>query len=310
MKKNRSILITGANIGLGKEAARQLALIDETEIIYLACRSREKAQQAKSELEVQTGRSLFEIVIMDTMNPDSVRTAVKELKQPVDAVILNAGGQGGKHPEALSPSGMTHIAATNLLGHVVLVDELMKAGKLNNEVLYVSSEGARGIQGIAKRPSLKTNSVAELISVLNGSFSEPKLDAKEIYGYGYMKYIGTLWTSANARKYPQVKFVSVSPGNTRGTAGYDSLPILTKLLFKYLFAPIVMPLMGMIHSVKKGAARYVEALGNPHLASGGFYGSKEGKVTGPMVEQGSIFPDLKNTTFQDNADKALHTFIK
>ena len=36
---NKSILITGANAGLGKEAARQLALIGTTEKVYLGCRN-------------------------------------------------------------------------------------------------------------------------------------------------------------------------------------------------------------------------------------------------------------------------------
>jgi NAD(P)-dependent dehydrogenase (short-subunit alcohol dehydrogenase family) len=309
MMENISFLITGANIGLGKEVARQLALIHETEKIYLGCRSRQKAEQAKQELEGLTGRSIFEVVILDIMDADSVRNAVKEIKQPIDALILNAGGSGGKNPEAITSTGMTAIAATNLLGHVVLVDELIKAGKLNKEVLYVSSEGARGIKGVMKRPNLKTHSVAEFIAVLNGSFFGSN-GATDAYGYGYIKYIGTLWTSSNARKYPQIKFMSVSPGNTSGTAVYDNLPTMTKLLNKYLFSPIVMPLMGMIHSVEKGAARYIEVLNNPAFKSGGFYGSKDGKVTGVMVEQGSIFPDLKNIAFQDNAYEALHSFIK
>lgn len=308
--KNKTILITGANIGLGKEVARQLALINETEKIYLGCRNAQKADEAKKELENLTGRAIFEVVIIDVSNIASVRTAVSGMKQSVDALILNAGGQGGKDPLAITSSGMTNIAATNLLGHVVLVDEMIKAGKLNNEVVYVSSEGARGIKGVMKKPNLQTNSVAEFTSVLNGSFSDPKFDGSEAYGYGYIKYIGALWTSANARNYPHIKFISVSPGNTSGTAGYDNLPTMTKLLFKYFFAPIVMPLIGMIHSVQKGAARYIEVLGNSNLKSGTFYGSKEGKVTGVMVEQGAIFPEFNNTTFQDNAYKALHSFIK
>ncbi|SFW84820.1 SDR family NAD(P)-dependent oxidoreductase [Chitinophaga sancti] len=308
--KNKSVLITGANIGLGKEVARQLALINETEKIYLGCRNAQKADEAKRELVSLTGRAIFEIVILDVSDPASVSAAVSGMKQPVDALILNAGGQGGKEPLAITSTGMTNIAATNLLGHVVLVDEMIKAGKLNNEVLYVSSEGARGIKGVMKKPNLKSNSVAEFVSVLDGSFSNPKFDGSEAYGYGYIKYIGALWTSANARKYPQIKFISISPGNTSGTAGYDNLPGMTKFLFKYLLAPIVMPLIGMIHSIQKGAARYVEALGNANLKSGMFYGSKDGKVTGAMVEQGTIFPEFRNITFQDNAYEALHSFIK
>lgn len=146
MTKNRSILITGANVGLGKEAARQLALINETEKIYLGCRNRQKAEEAKQDLESLTGRSIFEVIILDVSDMDSVRAAVKGIKYPIDALILNAGGQGGNDPLVITSTGMTNIAATNLLGHVVLVDEMIKAGKLNNEVLYVSSEGQEGLK--------------------------------------------------------------------------------------------------------------------------------------------------------------------
>lgn len=308
MTKNRSYLITGANAGLGKEVARQLALIKDTEKIFLGCRNRQKAEEARKELESSTSRTIFEIVILDVTDVNSVRTVVKNLKHSIDALILNAGGGGGKHPEALNSSGMTTIASLNLLGHTVLVDELIKEGKLNNEVLYVSSEGSRGIKGIMKRPSFHTNSVDEFVSVLNGTFG--KFGANEAYGYGYIKYIGTLWTSANARRYPNIKFISISPGNTRGTDTYNDLPLLKKLLSKLLFVPIIMPLLGMIHNVEKGARRYVIALNNPNFKSGEFYASKDGKVIGELTEQGTIFTDLKNTSYQDNAYEAIHRFIK
>jgi hypothetical protein len=35
-----------------------------------------------------------------------------------------------------------------------------------------------------------------------------------------------------------------------------------------------------------------------------------GKLSGPMVEQTNIFPDLANSSFQDHADEAIHRFIK
>ena len=63
-------MITGANAGIGKETARQLALNKETEKIYLACRNPEKAKVAKKELEEATKRSIFEILIMDVSRPD------------------------------------------------------------------------------------------------------------------------------------------------------------------------------------------------------------------------------------------------
>ena len=61
----KTILITGANTGLGKETARQLALRDDFERIYLGCRNPEKAERAKEDLEKVSGRKIFEVVIID-----------------------------------------------------------------------------------------------------------------------------------------------------------------------------------------------------------------------------------------------------
>jgi len=61
--QGKTVLITGANAGLGKEVARQLALRPETARIYLACRNKDRAIAAKAELEVATGRRMFDIVI-------------------------------------------------------------------------------------------------------------------------------------------------------------------------------------------------------------------------------------------------------
>jgi NAD(P)-dependent dehydrogenase (short-subunit alcohol dehydrogenase family) len=61
----KTILITGANAGIGKDVARQLALRDDVARIYLACRNPIRAQAAQADLEAATGRSIFDIVVMD-----------------------------------------------------------------------------------------------------------------------------------------------------------------------------------------------------------------------------------------------------
>ena len=111
---NESILITGANIGLGKETARQLALKPGTKKIILFCRNQSKAEAAKKDLEQETGRKIFEIIIGDVMDINSVRKAVEKIKEPIDAVILNAGGVVGKTAGKMTPSGMNELAATNI----------------------------------------------------------------------------------------------------------------------------------------------------------------------------------------------------
>jgi NAD(P)-dependent dehydrogenase (short-subunit alcohol dehydrogenase family) len=71
--EGKSVLITGANTGLGKDVARQLAGLDEFGTIYLACRNESKAQTAKADLRQATGKTVFEIVLMDTAELTSGR---------------------------------------------------------------------------------------------------------------------------------------------------------------------------------------------------------------------------------------------
>ena len=306
---NESILITGANIGLGKETARQLALKQETKKIILFCRNPAKAEEAKKDLEEKTGIKIFEIVIGDVSDANSVRKAVEKIKGPIDAVILNAGGMVGKTAAQITPSGMNNLAATNILGHVVLIDELLKQDKLKKVVLFISAEAVPGVKPLGMKPvSMKTSSVDEFAAVLDGSFFGKKFDVTQ--AYGYVKYVGTMWTLSMARKYPDLKFVVMSPGNTKGTLAPDNLPAPMRFMLKYVMMPIVFPLMGeMVHEIEVGVKRLVDGISDERYKSGVFYASKEGKLSGDVVDQSTFFTALKNTTSQDHADKAIHRFI-
>ena len=155
----RSVMITGSNIGLGKESARQFALQEGVEKIYLACRNPAKAEAARKDLEQTTGKSVFEVVPMDVTDLDSVRSAVSSLGGPVDALVMNAGG-GTKEFRAMTKYGVTQIFAQNVLGHVVLAEEMLKAEKLTQIAMYVGSEASRGIKKMRiNRPNLDRKSV-------------------------------------------------------------------------------------------------------------------------------------------------------
>jgi len=113
-----------------------------------------------------------------------------------------------------------------------------------------------------------------------------------------------------ARKYPDLKFVAVSPGNTDGTKAPDNFSPAMKFMLKYIMMPIVLPLFGMVNKIEDGTKRLVDGISDDRFKSGIFYASEEGKMTGDVVDQSTFFADLKNTSFQDNADKAIHRFIK
>lgn len=302
----KSVLITGANAGLGKESARQLALQNGIEKIYLGCRNEAKAKAAKLDLEQSTGKSIFEIVLIDVSNLDSVKFAADSMSNPVEALVMNAGGAGGENFNDLTKDGVTQSFAVNLLGHVALAEELLKAGKLTKVALYAGSEAARGIKEMGmKRPNLKTSSVDEFASIANGKFFGDVSDA--MIPYGPIKYMGALWMSSMARKYPNVRFVTMSPGATSGTNAMDTLSLFKKLMFKAMFK--VFSLLGRSHNLETGAKRFVDGLQNESYKTGVFYASKKG-TAGSVVDQGTIFSDLNNQDFQNNANEAIHRFIK
>jgi hypothetical protein len=71
----------------------------------------------------------------------------------------------------------------------------------------------------------------------------------------------------------------------------------------------VFRILGLSHSTQKGAARLAEGVTNPTYASGRFYASGAKTVSGPIIDQAEIFPDLANQQFQDNANEAVHRFL-
>jgi len=300
----KTVLITGANAGIGKEVARQLALRDEVGRIYLACRNPGRAQAAKAELAAATGRPIFDIVIMDVSDPGSVRAALPAVDGPLDALIMNAGGSGGNTPLALTTAGTTRIFAVNVLGHAVLLDALLAADRLAEVALYAGSEAARGIPRFRmQRPAFATTSADELATVIDGSYFKGRKPSPAL-AYSQAKYIAALWMAAMARQHPKRRFITMSPGNTSGTGTLRDQPLPLRLAARY-----VMPVLGLSHSLKTGARRLVDGITDPALASGVFYASAASTVTGPVTDQADIFSDLRNPTFQDNANQAIHRFI-
>jgi hypothetical protein len=161
--------------------------------------------------------------------------------------------------------------------------------------LLAGSEASRGAAQLnVPRPQFSHTSADEIAGVIDGSyFSNRKYSS--CIGYAYTTYIGALWMSAQARRHPALRLLTVSPGGTSGTEAAGSMSTLGKVRYE---------------KIAMGAARYRTALTDPEYRSGLFYASRAGKLTGPMIDQSSIFPDLADTAFQDNADEAVGRFTR
>src|SRR6202012_6300995 len=99
------------------------------------------------------------------------------------------------------------------------------------------------------------------------------------------KSTGPLWMAYLARKYPDRRFITVSPGNTTGTHAPDGLPVPMRVAAKY-----VMPALGLAHKLDVGAKRLVDGVTDPTLSNGAFYASAANKLNGAMVNPAEFVP--------------------
>jgi NAD(P)-dependent dehydrogenase (short-subunit alcohol dehydrogenase family) len=139
----RTVVVTGANSGIGLETARGLVKCGTH--VVLAVRDLAKGEQAAAGL---TGPGSTTIVELDLSDLDQVAgcvTAILDRHASVAALVCNAGVMGG--PLGLSAQGFERQMATNHLGHVALIAGLwprLRAGA--SRVVLVSSTEARNGQ--------------------------------------------------------------------------------------------------------------------------------------------------------------------
>jgi len=116
-------IITGANTGIGKVTAREIASMGAH--LFLACRSEEKAMAVVEELKSQTGNTQIEYLELDLSSFESVRacaTAFKERNLPLHLLVNNAGVAGYR---GTTTEGFELTFGVNHLGHFLLTMELL-----------------------------------------------------------------------------------------------------------------------------------------------------------------------------------------
>jgi NAD(P)-dependent dehydrogenase (short-subunit alcohol dehydrogenase family) len=89
----KTVIVTGANIGLGFEAAKHFAGMTPGKLI-LACRSEEKGQAALNKLKEETGCKTAELWILDLASFASVKSFAERFEREggrLDILVENAG---------------------------------------------------------------------------------------------------------------------------------------------------------------------------------------------------------------------------
>lgn len=135
MGEDGRALISGANRGIGREVARQLAGRGWT--VYLGARSEEKGRRAAEEMD---GRVIP--VRLDVADPESVREAVGAL-DALDVLVNNAGvyPEGDSSILQLRDEVLRETLETNTLGALRLAREVwpLLEGSSRARIINVSS---------------------------------------------------------------------------------------------------------------------------------------------------------------------------
>ena len=121
---DRVVLVTGANSGIGLEAARMLAERGAT--VVLACRTRSKAEAARDSILVDAPSAEVSLVDLDLSSLASVSAAAVEFTERFDRLDLllnNAGVMATPYQRTVD--GFELQFATNHLGHFALTGHLL-----------------------------------------------------------------------------------------------------------------------------------------------------------------------------------------
>ncbi len=215
-QSGRTAIVTGANSGIGFEAARALAGAGAH--VVLACRNQDKATAAKERIEADAPKGSVEIASLDLSDLASVRAFAEAFKHEHDALHLLINNAGVMMPADRQETldGFELQFGVNHLGHFALTALLMDA--------------------IAKTPGARIVTVSSQAHRQGRmSFEDPNWQSrryKRMASYGQSKLANLMFTFELQRRLCaagiEAKAVAAHPGWTatdlqRHTPGFSFL---------------------------------------------------------------------------------------
>ncbi len=179
-------LITGANKGLGYEAARQL--IGRGHTVYIGARSAERGVAAASEL----GCQFVQLDVTDEASVASALAAIAEREGHLDVLVNNAGistWADVSGPEALQ------VFDTNAIGLIRVTQAALPLLARSENPVVVNVSSALGSFWAVTNPQRRQFHFPSII-------------------YGSSKAAVSMLTVQYAKALPEIKFNAVEPGFT------------------------------------------------------------------------------------------------
>ena len=163
----QTVIVTGSNVGLGKEAARHFARLGASKII-LAVRNSKAGEEARRDIEASTkcGADVVEVWTLDLLSYESCKSfAGRASKLPrLDILLENAGVAGNKW---FTAGGHERMVAVNVISTfylaMLMLPKLKSSAKefgIKPRLVIVTSE----VHGMTKFPEWKEPNIFNALS--------------------------------------------------------------------------------------------------------------------------------------------------
>ena len=209
------ILITGANQGLGFVCAQQLLRQGDNLHIYIGARDAKKGEEALQKLNEQNDKkssNSVELIQLDITDDDSIDQIPKEIKQ-LDILVNSAGISGGMDNTSSASTirkQMQTVYNTNVFG----------TAALTHTVLPLLTSGTHSI-----KPAI-INISSDLGSFGNQNNPNWRHYKLPMSFYPSTKAALNMLTTTYAKKFPDLRVISVNPGftatNFNGNTGHKT----------------------------------------------------------------------------------------
>ncbi|GAA1850910.1 SDR family NAD(P)-dependent oxidoreductase [Microlunatus capsulatus] len=137
---DRTVLVTGANAGLGYFATEQLAAAGAR--VLMACRSAERADRAVAAVRARVPDARLDVLSLDLADLDSVAACARSVDVGLDAVLCNAG-LTSTDGRATTAQGLELMMGGNAFAHLALVAGLADRLRSGARVVSVGSIASR-----------------------------------------------------------------------------------------------------------------------------------------------------------------------
>lgn len=228
----KTVLITGANTGIGKETAVDLARRGAR--VILACRDMERANKAAEDVKKQSGNDNVIVKKVDLASLQSVRQLAKDVlatEERLDILINNAGIMSC--PKWQTEDGFEMQFGVNHLGHFLLTNCLLDLLKKSSPSRIVNVSSLAHERG----------------QIYFDDINQDK-DYQPWKSYGQSKLANVLFTRELAKRLQGtgVTTYSLHPGVIRTELGrhfWPKIPLWKRVVYS--------PLMFLIKSPTEGA---------------------------------------------------------